>query len=356
LTALPLLPLASWPEAERLAWTRAITPGLELLAEDGIALRLRQRTRRLYELAASLWLGFLRSAGELDPGEALAGRATPERLDAWVACMRTARRAESTIGQYIMSLHCFFRYADPGSDTSHILRPGGRSLVALFPASPKPFAMTDSAEVLRRVEAMHAHGMQSGGTVAGRLLLRDAALLGILMTFAPRISDLRCIRIGQELQQLHGGGWRLAFAAERTKGKRTLQYALDERCNGWVRAYLDLARPHLAVGEPTDMLWLQPTGMPLSKDQAPGIVRRFTRRELGQEHGPHIARKWLRSTAARRSPELAFDAAQVLGHSMDVSIRHYTEAGSLHSQRRHGQRLAQVRKELAALLQSADQA
>ncbi|WP_160123811.1 hypothetical protein [Rhodovarius lipocyclicus] len=44
-----------------------------------------------------------------------------------------------------------------------------------------------------------------------------------------------------------------------------------------------------------------------------------------------MARKWLRSTAARRSPDLAFDAAQVLGHSVDVSIRHYTEASSLHA-------------------------
>jgi len=348
------LPLPAWPAAERTAWTIATTPADTVLDDEGAALRLRPHTRRLYQRVAGIWLALLQEHNAPLSGETPASRATSDRLNQWIAGMRARGLKPSTIGLYMMSLHGFFRIVDPASDTRHILRPGDRSLIEIFPCETKPFPMHDTADLLAAVERMHQVGMASSREESGRLLLRDAAMLGILLTFGPRVSNLSQIRIGTELAEITPGHWRLHFAAEQTKSHRTLSFDLDARCNRWLKDYLAVARPSFNASSAS--LWLRPDGRALTVDNISRVFRRFTRNELGESHGPHTARKWLRSTAARRSPNLAFDAAQVLGHTVEVSIRHYTEAGSLHSQRRHGQRLAQARKELAALLRSADQA
>ncbi|WP_160123810.1 hypothetical protein [Rhodovarius lipocyclicus] len=77
-----------------------------------------------------------------------------------------------------MSLHGFLRIVNPASDTLHILRPGDRSLIKVFPREPKPFPM-------------HLAGMAASGEETGRPLLRDAAMLGMLLTFGPRVSNQR---------------------------------------------------------------------------------------------------------------------------------------------------------------------
>lgn len=65
--------------------------------------------------------------------------------------------------------------------------------------------------------------------------------------------------------------------------------------------------------------------------------------------GPHVARKWLRSTAARRSPEAASDAAEVMDHSACVSLRHFAAAQEVGAIRRHALHLRQLRRGTAGL-------
>ena len=50
-----------------------------------------------------------------------------------------------------------------------------------------------------------------------------------------------------------------------------------------------------------------------------------------------------RASAARRSPELVMDAADIMGHTAEVSLQHYSEASGLHAALRHGERLAERR-------------
>jgi hypothetical protein len=91
--------------------------------------------------------------------------------------------------------------------------------------------------------------------------------------------------------------------------------------------------------------WISEEGQMLSIANIATIFRLRIKEWLGEEHGPHIARKWLRSSASRRSPQAAFETAVVLGHSPMVSLRYYAEATDRQAGRRHAENLGQLRKQ-----------
>lgn len=116
-----------------------------------------------------------------------------------------------------------------------------------------------------------------------------------------------------------------------------------------MRDYLRLGRPLFSGAAATDRLWLGNHQATLDVLGLQGIFRRRTREWLGTALGPHTARKWLRTTAARRSPGVAFDAAEVMGHSPQVSLRHYADAAEIGAMERHACNLAARRRDTAVL-------
>ncbi len=106
--------------------------------------------------------------------------------------------------------------------------------------------------------------------------------------------------------------------------------------------YLEHARARFPGAGSTDRLWMGGRG-PMGEQGIRGVAKRRTLAWFGQAHGPHVFRKWFRASAARRSPELAMDAADIMGHTAEVSARHYSEASCLHAALRHGERLAERR-------------
>lgn len=336
--------LADWPARDREAWQRACQPASGLWDDGGAAVTLRAHTRRNYERSYGIWLAHLRDQGLLDPAAAPADRITPIRAEGWALALRGAERKDSTIGLYLMCLHSILQLMAPGAETGFLLRPGGSSLARLFPARPKAFAPHDTRALLRRVDALHKRGLHAKSMFARCTALRDAALMGVLLAYAPRIGDTAGMRIGVNLLPHPDGLWLVRFPAATTKGKRDLEYVLDARRSALMSAYLELARPHFDGAGTTDLLWMGHHGRALNHVGASGVFHRRTREWLGEAHGPHMARKWLRSTAARYAPEAAADAALVAGHSMAVSLKHYAEATSLHAGLRHAKRIAKLRR------------
>ena len=310
---------------------------------------LRPHTRRNYECAAGIWFRFRRDQGLLLADEAVGHGMDRDGVNALIRHLQFLGRKNSTIWNRLMCLHCFMRIIDPVGYDGHIFHLNGISINEQFPRPPKPFEMHDTALVLDHVEQLFSTGLDAAGKPVDPLILRDAALVGLLVGHAPRIGNLTAMRLGEELRP-EGDGWLVRFDERITKGKRRLEYRLSARCQVWLDAYLKLGRPSIATRATQDHLWLAPGGQPLTVHQASDIFRRFCKVYLGREHGPHISRKWLTSTAARRSPGAAADAAISLGHSEWVSQRCYREATSLHAIGRHGANLAQRRRAAARLL------
>lgn len=344
------LPVSAWPAADRTAWDEAFTARHSLFGPTGAGHDLSPRTAKIYRTAYGIWLRYLVDSDELDPVALPDARVTLKRLDGWVEAMRGAGRIDSTIALYLMSLHATLRLVAPSSDTSFILKPRGMPLASLLPSKPKPFVPRDTMDVMRHVRALHEAGLRARSPDARRTSSRDAALMGLFAMGAPRVSSVAAMRLGTHIRVLHDGCFECRFPAEDVKGGRHQNLLpLDEACSALMRDYLSQARPLFDNAAATDALWLGKQGEPLDHAGLTRIFRHRTREWFGEAAGPHTARKWLRSTAARRSPEAAFDAAETMGHTPRVSLLHYAEANEIGAALRYGQQIRDLRRQTAGL-------
>lgn len=344
----PLRP-AQWPAPDRLAWEAAFTPARRLFSKVGAGAHLRARTRDLYRCGYGIWMANLARLGELVDDERPAARVTAARLDAMIAWMRELGHADSTIRTYLMSLHSALRLLDPTSNTSHIIRPHGRPLTTYLRAAPKPFAPLDTEDVMRRVIALHQSGKVAPCPRTRRDALRDAALLALFLRRGPRVSTVAAMRLGTHLVEQGDGRLLCRFGPDDLKTRRRLSWNLDAECAELMRDYCRIARPGFDGAAGTDALWLNEAGQALSVPQITTIFRAHIHAWFQIEAGPHTARKWLRSTAARRSPQAAFDAAEVLGHTPQVSLRHYAEASEIAAAQRLANHLRALRRKSESL-------
>lgn len=336
---------SNWPQLDRAAWDAALQGDDEELEQPGALQRLSPETLSGYATGYGSYLAFLARAGELIEEETPVQRATPARLNRWLSAIRGRGLAATAIRQYLTTCHAALRLMAPHADLEWMLRPGGRPLRRTLPGKPKSTVGHDVAEVLPHVRRLHAAALKEADGPERRQALRDAALIGILLMRAPRVGSLIRMVMGQHIWATNDQLWNLRFPGDHMKGRRRLDYPLDVECSRWVTDYLRLARAGFPYAGQSEHLWMGMKG-PLVREGIQRICHRRTLEWLGKAYGPHAFRKWLRTSAARHSPELAFDASEVQGNSVEVSAQHYADASSLHTAIRHGRHLKAMRRQL----------
>lgn len=345
---------SGWPERDRRLWEHALAPARDLFDdEDGAAARLSACAKRNYERGWGILLAHLAAIGDLDPAASMASRVAPARLNSWIAAMRAAGRENGTIRQYIACAHAIVRLLEPTADVAYVLRPGGQSLREAFPVDPKPGLVIDSEDVMARAREAHREGMAAGTGFARRTKLRDAAFMAMLARRAPRISSAAAMRIGTHIAEQADGVFLVSFPRPDIKTRKRRSWPLDEECSGYMRAYMRIGRPLFPGASTTDALWLGNHGGELDVVGLTGIARRRTRQWFGRECGPHATRKWLQSSAARRSPQAAFDAAEVAGHSIRTALKHYRQADGVGATQRHAAHIRELRRQTAGAAERA---
>jgi len=223
-----------------------------------------------------------------------------------------------------------------------LYRPGGRSIWVTYRSIPKPFPEHDIDDLLKSLKAFRASAESEASMPQRHIMIRDAALMALILMFGPRVGDIASMRLGFHLFEDADGELTVSFPGETTKGKRLLEYALSKECADYIRDYLTNIRPEFSQTGETDAVWISEEGQMLTIANIATIFRLRIKEWLGEEHGPHIARKWLRSSASRRSPQAAFETAIVLGHSPMVSLRYYAEATDRQAGRRHAENLSRA--------------
>ena len=297
------------------------------------------------------WLGFLERTELEVPAGCAASRVTESRLDAWVGEQRQRGNRSATIHGRLRGLYGALRVLEPNASIGFILRPGGISLNRAMPPTPRSFTTRDSLELLDLALDLFREGLAGLGYANGHAAVRDAALLGLLATRAPRIASIAKMKIGQHLRATPGG-YTVAFDADALKAGTTLEYPVHEKLVPVFAHYLHVSRLKLGGGGDTDALWRGTKSKSLSERSLTKIVLRRTATWFACAHGPHWFRKCLRTTAARRGPDFAYDAAATMGHSAKTSIDHYADATSLYAMRRHSDRVTRLRRETRALAAS----
>lgn len=344
------LPFSEWPKRDRTNWANAVAPRTSRFQRQPAppAAHLRPATVRKAQQGYGMWLGFLARRGELDPGAPPARRATPERLDDWLADMRARGNRSTTILGRFRELASALRLIEPGCDVARIMRPHDTPLRRWLTPSPQPVTVVSVSDLLMHIEALFESRLRGDSYAQGRTAVRDAAILAILATRAPRIGSLARMELGHHLQR-SGDGFEVAFESEDTKTGIRLAWSLPERIAPILRYYLDIVRPTLKGSARTPLVWVGARGRPMNERAISKIVLRRTAEWFGTPRGPHWFRKCLTTSAAEEAPEHAFDASAVLGHSPAVAIAHYNNAATKVAARRHGERLRALRRKSASL-------
>jgi hypothetical protein len=354
-SAFRALPVAEWPAADRAAWEKARTPKAKLFSAGGSGAALSPYTLHLYEVRNGIWLRFLSEVGELRANETPDGRVTPERLDLLVAAFELAERKPGTTKIQIAAMHAILTHMTPGANLHFMLQPGGSTLGRVFASTPKPFPLIDTEEVMAKVQVLRAAAAIREGQVKGAVMLRDAALMAVFARRAPRVGAMAALRLRAHVRTAAEGGFRVLLASQIMKCGPSLSWDLDADVAEILRGYLTWAGPLLlrrnGGAEAGDALWLGMDGRPLNRVGVAGVYLRRTGEWFGEPSRPHTARKWLKDSAASRSPESAFDAAVVMGHSPQTSLRHYTAARDRAAGARHVAALRQERRDSVALAQ-----
>lgn len=332
----------AWPLADRMALERALAPDDDGSGECGQAAHLRAVTIDAYTQNYGQWLDFLARTGALGEAEGPGDRVTPARVAAWRRQNKLRGLAPTSRRQMLANLGAILRLLAPDRDWSFVIRPGNRSLKRAIRGRPKPFIVRDVAEVMVHVRRLHCRGLTALDGPEKWQALRDAALLALLLTRAPRVGSLVPMTLDRHIALRPDGTWQFWFPGEHTKDGHILDFPLDAEPSRMLTDYLEYARTRFPGAGATDRLWMGMRGL-MTRQGFRVITRRHTLAWFGQAHGPHVFRKWLRASAARRSPELAMDAADIMGHTAEVSVQHYTEASGLHAALRHRERLAERR-------------
>ncbi|HEY8611828.1 MAG TPA: hypothetical protein VIL69_11125 [Roseomonas sp.] len=336
------IPREKWPPADRMVLERALAPDDDGSGECGQAAHLRAATLGNYTYTYGQFLEFLVRTGELSEVEGPGERVTPERVAAWRRENKFRGLAPTSRRQMLQNLGAILRLLAPDRDWSFVIRPGNRPLKRAIRGGPKPFIVRDVADVMVHVRQLHCEGLAAPDGPERWQALRDAALLALLLTRAPREGSLVPMTMDRHIALRPDGTWHLRFPGEHTKNGRVLDFPLDAEPSKMLTDYLEHARARFPRAGTTDRLWMGMKG-PMTEQGFQGIAERHTYAWFRKAHGPHIVRKWLRASAARRSPELAMDAADIMGHTPEVSVQHYSEASGLHAALRHGDRLAERR-------------
>jgi len=344
--------LADWPIADRIAWQRALSQstrrfGLDIVTPSGRGGEPPSpATTEIRQKAYGTFAAFLaRHLGEVGPS--VLPHVTPAILDAYVTDQESRGNRPVTIAKRIDNLQAFLRLIAPAQDFAFLRRPGGLPLSRVFSRKPRTVETRDTTEIIDRITALHAAAKAGECRYAsGHPALRDAALLAILASRAPRIGEVTVMELGRHLVW-RTDRWDMQVEVEDNKNDRYRRMSLPDWVQPILSDYIQIARPAFG-GHATPALWMSTRRGPCSLSSLSAIVVRWTTRWFGQGRGPHWLRKCLTTFVANEQPELLPDVAVMIDHGPTVALGHYNLAKSLVAGRRHNARIEHMTAEAEA--------
>lgn len=331
------LPVTAWPAADRTAWTAAITVG-DVLEAGGAAAGWRPATRRNVVQVWGHYLAWLAATGQLEAGERLPQRITPERLAGFVAALQARGNGARTRHMRVEALGLFLRVAVPDADRQPVRQLLRRLRVAME-------AEASARRLRKRARLQSSHDLLALGLAlmaaaeAGQLsarrravLHRDGLIIALLAARPLRRRNFVALELGRHLLRI-GASWRLVIPGAETKTGRPLELPFPPVLLPMLERHLAVHRPVLAAGRGRGQgqagaaLWLSAEGGPLSTPMLGCLVKARTQAAFGRSINLHLFRDAAATSVALEDPASVRIAAQVLGHgSFATTERHYNLA------------------------------
>lgn len=329
--------VADWPHIDRELWSAACGPA-RFLERSRPASRWSLSRRRIAEQAYGQWLAWLDRENLLDPDTTPRDRATPERMDMFIAELQD-RVAPWSVAMMVGALKRVLDVIAPEADWSwlgsictdlkQVAKPSRNRFGHMV--TPRQLfelglSMMDGAADDRR-----GHPMR----VAARA--RDGLMIAMLICCPVRIANLLQIEIGTHL--LRGEDrYRLHFEREETKTGAEFDGELPPSLTPYIDWYLRFHRPTLlalGVGEKTGRLWIDRWGKPMSEAAIRAQIEFNTASAFGRPVWPHLFRAIAVTGVVDEAPEEIGITPDLLGHAgIQTTGRHYILASATRAHQR----------------------
>jgi integrase len=341
------LPVAEWPEADRLAWEAACCPG-ERLRRGGAAAHMKPATQRDLARHYRYFLDHLQRHGVCLSDSSAAELVTPERVTTYLAELQ-GRVGSVTCHTCISKICRMAGLLAPGRDFGWLRAIEADLNLTKVPRSKYPRLVASSAIVEAgltlfaeaELAAAEAPVLRPCSTNPPRfglglkqlrraVLARNGIMIALLALCPIRLSNFAALTLGSSLCNV-GATWWIVLEPAATKSGRADQRPVPKIINPLLDRYVGFYRPLLArAAMPSDVgpLWISSRhGAPMSKGHVEFAIRRTTLTALGMEIGPHMFRTAATTESAARAPHLPGLATALLQHrDQRVTEEHYNRA------------------------------
>lgn len=342
-----ILPLADWPAADRALWHRLIAAAGPL-DDPGALSALRESSRTTIRNGYGRWLAWLSDAApavlEADP----AGRATPERLSAWMAAM-----ADHAPMSRLMVLSATLRVltaAAPGADWrgARRLETVARRAASRDHGSRKTGRILSSDVLVAAGLRLAVAGVEVASTpLKAAQARRDGVMLATLALMPMRARTFAELALGRSVR-VGAQAIRIAAPAQAIKTGNPWEASVPDCVAPLLRQYIDTDRPWLMArfGTAHDRLWVGDRGQPYPEGHLGQRIRDITERLTGVQVTPQFFRDAAATTLARTSPDAARLTRGLLGHArFETATRHYNQARAIEAGRDYAGVLSRLAEE-----------
>ncbi len=341
---------AQWPDADQLAWAASKATSRSPFRKDHGGVQRSPYTTRKVEIGYGRFLSFL---AVHHPEQLLRHpreRLTPEILDDYFAWHAERGYADHTTMCSFDELRGAMTRMFAGEEFSFITRPHGVPLSQLLPMTRRDRPVPHQIVLLACARRVYETGLVEPNAKARCRKIRDAVLLGLLATMAPRIETLSRLELHRHVRRT-GAEWMVEITKDIHKtGRKTgrgLELPVEPEVGTWLDRYVAVERPEMLDGQMHDALWVRPGGKSMAKSSLMMQVRVRTGKVLGEAIGPHAFRAALATSAAIDGSDHPLDASLLLNHtSPEMTTRHYNRANAMAAGKRHADRLKRMRRKL----------
>lgn len=345
------LPIAEWPELDRLLWLAAIAPTDPFAESGGTRARQRPISNRNIARGHGRWLTFLSERDPAFGAEHPADRFAPDVVIAYIEDLVRHGNRKSTLVVRLEELREAAKVMDPDRDWSFIGRLAAKILARrdIHPSTPHLFQFISTVRLLEfglglmdRAEKMNVRRLSA-------VLYRDGLMIALLALRPLRRRNLTELTIGGDLFG-NGLAWSINIPAAASKTHQPLLYQWPQELVEPLNRYLSIYRQLLAarsgrwrrdIGQ---RLWISSDGSPMTQDAIADRLRFQTQKHFGFTISPHKFRHAAATTLAVYASAHVREAAPLLGHrDPRTTEQYYNLAGSLEAHRKFGAELDGLR-------------
>lgn len=225
---------------------------------------------------------------------------TEENLKKYIAYLERKKFKASTISRSIASIKAFFHY----------LLKEGMVKTDVSECLKAPKVERKTPDILSAEEMERLLEQPSGDSDKG---LRDSAMLELLYATGIRVSELIGLKISDVNMQM-------GYLICRDGGKERM-VSFNNEVREALRQYLTKARDRMAVNEARDILFVNCSGKPMSRQGFWKLVKSYAKKAgISKDITPHTLRHTFAAHMVENGTDLK-SVQEMLGHS-DISTTH----------------------------------